>query len=240
MSAIRVSLLIAIYILTRIANRMPKIEKDCHSFTIKAEREKYRELINLTRQSSKGVMNSDFNPNSFSEKNIQQHDRANYSKQLATSKKNCISMHKNGQIDSDLQLQFMIVRTRSQGQEMNNPLHENLSLVKSKSVYREPSAPVLHSMKSDSTLDTDGATGSRNEERITNVQVPSLIIHNDRSRYGTQNIIESAKKKLMTQQNISELEKISKRLCTEGVKKSVDPKAISQENSGMKSKFKEN
>lgn len=191
---------------------MPQIEKDCHSFTIKAEREKYREMMNLARQASKGATLPDLTSNGLV-----------LSKQMSTGNKKQL----DNRIENKTLLQPTLVRTRSQ-QEKTDPLQENLSLAKSRSLHREPPSHALHTMKSDSTLDTDGHPGSRIEERTMNFSfiLPPLMSVHDRSRYGDN---ENMQKKT-NQPNLSELEKISKKVCTEETKKSAEPKVRSQAN----------
>ena len=143
-------------------NRMPKIEKDCHSFTISAEREKHREMMKGNQQGQGGGHGS--------------YQNKGYQNQPSQHHKTGNPFYNNKQVPmppGGMPPQQGAYRSRGVGHHMNQPkaptqhpsnpkaffnnqLQENLQGTRMKPGQREgASHPNPQTAKSDSTQDTD-------------------------------------------------------------------------------------
>ena len=183
---------------------MPKIEKDCHAFTIKAEREKHRGMMN----NMNGGMNKAGQPthnqklsNPFFQKQTAEIPRAPVSQTTtSTSTK---------QVQHVQQMQPIQTATKNPVHEsIMRSLQENLGFAKVRAIHRENLNQNPQTAKLDSTQDTDVLLDSRNEEKNPSHLSLQTIVNNELYCNPTQ--------RGKGRQDLREFEKTtSKRVCAD-------------------------
>ena len=204
---------------------MPKIEKDCHAFTIKAEREKHREMMNNLNASNAGQ-------NKAGQPNNQKFSNLLFQRQTTEVPKMPVSQTTTTMNTKQTQQMQQVQQVQQMQQiqnAMKNQLHEsiikslqeNLAFTKVKAIHRENSNQNPQTAKSDSTQDTDIVLESRNEEKNPSHISLQAIANND----SYSNPPQRGKSKVC-QQDLREFEKTSKRVCVEGNKRGKELTAL--------------
>ena len=197
---------------------MPRIEKDCHAFTIKAEREKHREMMNnLNASQNKAVVQNNHmlnqkNPNPF------------YQKQTEIPKVKVNSMTA-GTHNKQMQQQVNNVMKSQVHESIIRSLQENLGITKARTIHRENSNQIPQTAKSDSTLDTDVALETRNEEK----NPPHLSLQSVVTQDLNCNPPLRGKGRV-SQQDLKEFEKMSKKQFVENNIRGKEISAVLQGN----------